>query len=106
MLRTACRSTPPGHPGDSAAPPRRWGFDYNEMIRGLWIGNSAVTKDFLTVMYRIKALGFNAVRMPMSFKARPVGGRQSPPPAGAAATGWQQARRARCCQSDVGCSVP
>ncbi len=49
------------------------------MIRGLWIGNSAVTKDFLTVMYRIKAMGFNAVRMPMSFKARPgaswVGGR-------------------------------
>ncbi len=79
------------------------------MIRGLWIGNSAVTKDFLTVMYRIKALGFNAVRMPMSFKARPgalraPGGRAGPRQA-PRHTGWQQAQRAQCYQRHVGCSV-
>jgi hypothetical protein len=40
------------------------------MIHGLWVGPNAVTQDFLTVMYRIQALGFNAVRLPMSFQAR------------------------------------
>ncbi len=40
------------------------------MINGLWQGPNAVTQDFLTVMYRIQALGFNAVRVPMSFQAR------------------------------------
>ena len=38
------------------------------MVHGLWVGPSASTQDFLTVMYRIQALGFNAVRLPMSFQ--------------------------------------
>ena len=54
----------------AAARPRRWGFEYGSMINGLWQGPNAVTQDFLTVMYRIQALGFNAVRVPMSFQAR------------------------------------
>jgi hypothetical protein len=42
------------------------------MVHGLWVTPNAVTQDFLTVMYRIRALGFNAVRLPMSFQARPA----------------------------------
>ena len=50
---------------------RRFGFETsNNMVHGLWVGPSASTQDFLTVMYRIQALGFNAVRLPMSFQAR------------------------------------
>jgi len=60
----------------------RFGFETSEnMIHGLWVGPNAVTQDFLTVMYRIQALGFNAIRLPMSFQAR------APPPA------WRALRR-------------
>ena len=41
------------------------------MVHGLWQGPSASTQDFLTVMYRIQSLGFNAVRLPMSFQVGP-----------------------------------
>ena len=40
------------------------------MIHGLY-GPDAVVEDFLTVMYRMKALGFNAVRTPISFLVWP-----------------------------------
>ena len=40
-------------------------------MHGLWQGPSASTQDFLTVMYRIQSLGFNAVRLPMSFQVGP-----------------------------------
>lgn len=42
------------------------------MIHGLWVGPNAVTQDFLTVMYRMQCLGFNAVRLPMSFQVGPA----------------------------------
>ena len=49
---------------------RRYGFETNtNMVHGLY-GPNAVVEDFLTVMYRIKALGFNAIRTPISFLVR------------------------------------
>lgn len=49
---------------------RRYGFETNtNMVHGLY-GPNAVVEDFLTVMYRIKALGFNAIRTPVSFLVR------------------------------------
>lgn len=49
---------------------RRYGFETNtNMVHGLY-GPDAVVEDFLTVMYRIKALGFNAIRTPISFLVR------------------------------------
>ena len=49
---------------------RRYGFETNtNMVHGLY-GPDAVVEDFLTVMYRIKALGFNAIRTPISFPVR------------------------------------
>jgi hypothetical protein len=47
------------------------------MVHGLWVTPNAVTQDFLTVMYRIRALGFNAVRLPMSFQARALAARRA-----------------------------
>lgn len=34
---------------------------------GLWAGTDSITKDFATIVYRLQLLGFNAVRLPMSF---------------------------------------
>ncbi|KAK9822485.1 hypothetical protein WJX81_001062 [Elliptochloris bilobata] len=46
-----------------------FGFETDtNMVHGLWVGPNAYTEDFLTVMYRIQCLGFNAVRLPMSFQ--------------------------------------
>ena len=38
------------------------------MVDGLWAGQSSLTLDFSTVAYRQALLGFNAVRLPFSFK--------------------------------------
>lgn len=35
---------------------------------GLWAGSSSMTLDYANIMLRIKSLGFNAVRLPFSFK--------------------------------------
>lgn len=35
---------------------------------GLWAGSTSLTLDFANIVLRIKALGFNAVRLPFSFK--------------------------------------
>ena len=37
---------------------------------GLWQGPSALTEDFGTIAYRMQLLGFNTVRLPMSFQVR------------------------------------
>ena len=53
----------------------RFGFETGfTMVHGLWQGPFAVTQDWLTVAYRMQLLGFNTIRLPMSF---PVDG---PPP--------------------------
>lgn len=38
------------------------------MLDGLWISSTSLTGDFATIVYRIQLLGFNAVRIPFSFK--------------------------------------
>ena len=49
-----------------------FGFETSAtMVAGLWAGSSSLTQDFKTVVWRIKLLGFNAVRLPFSFKVRP-----------------------------------
>ena len=40
----------------------------NTMVDGLWIIPDSLTVDFSTVVYRLKLLGFNAVRLPFSFE--------------------------------------
>ena len=46
-----------------------FGFDDgNTGPDGLWAGSASTTLDFANIMLRIKALGFNAVRLPFSFK--------------------------------------
>lgn len=41
------------------------------MVAGLWGDDTALTKDFGTVLYRIGLLGFNLIRLPFSFQASP-----------------------------------
>lgn len=46
-------------------------FGFNNaqtMVDGLWAGKTSLTKDFSTQIYRQQLLGFNAVRLPFSFK--------------------------------------
>lgn len=46
-------------------------FGFNNqasMVDGLWGGSNAMAGDFATVVYRMQLLGFNAVRIPFSFK--------------------------------------
>jgi len=47
-----------------------FGFENGQtFVDGLWAGTgSALTHDALTVLWRIKLLGFNALRLPFSFK--------------------------------------
>nr|QOL01204.1 putative extracellular protein TR9_013c [Trebouxia lynnae] len=46
-----------------------FGFDDgNTGPDGLWAGSNSITQDFANIVLRIKALGFNAVRLPFSFK--------------------------------------
>ena len=46
-----------------------FGFDDgNTGPDGLWAGSTSMTLDYANIMLRIKALGFNAVRLPFSFK--------------------------------------
>ena len=46
----------------------RFGFETGfTMVHGLWQGPFAVTQDWLTVAYRMQLLGFNTIRLPMSF---------------------------------------
>lgn len=40
----------------------------NSMVDGLWITPDSLTLDFATIVYRLQLLGFNAVRLPFSFK--------------------------------------
>ena len=47
-----------------------FGFETSAtMVAGLWAGSSSLTQDFKTVVWRLKLLGFNAVRLPFSFRA-------------------------------------
>jgi aryl-phospho-beta-D-glucosidase BglC (GH1 family) len=46
-------------------------FGFNNqstMVDGLWGGPDSLSYDFATVVYRLQLLGFNAVRLPFSFK--------------------------------------
>ncbi|MBA2727273.1 MAG: cellulase family glycosylhydrolase [Parachlamydiaceae bacterium] len=46
-------------------------FGFNNqstMVDGLWSGSGPLASDFATVVYRMQLLGFNAVRLPFSFK--------------------------------------
>jgi aryl-phospho-beta-D-glucosidase BglC (GH1 family) len=58
---------------DKAVPSNLKGFSWfgfntgNTMVEGLW-GRTALSTDFATVVYRQQLLGFNAVRLPFSFK--------------------------------------
>ena len=47
-----------------------FGFENGQtFVDGLWAGSgTALTHDALTVLWRIKLLGFNALRLPFSFK--------------------------------------
>ena len=40
------------------------------MVDGLWQGPNAITQNFQAIVWRIKLLGFNTVRLPFSFQAR------------------------------------
>ena len=40
------------------------------MVGGLWAGDTSLTQDFATVVWRLKLLGFNAVRLPFSFQVQ------------------------------------
>ena len=51
-----------------------FGFETSAtMVAGLWAGSSSLTQDFKTIVWRMRLLGFNAVRLPFSFK---VGGEE------------------------------
>ncbi|KAI8476670.1 MAG: glycoside hydrolase superfamily [Monoraphidium minutum] len=53
-------------------------FGFNNaqtMVDGLWAGDTSLTKDFSTQVYRMQLLGFNAVRLPFSFKDFALPGR-------------------------------
>ncbi len=46
-------------------------FGFNNqatMVDGLWSGSGPIASDFATIVYRMQLLGFNAVRLPFSFK--------------------------------------
>ena len=60
---------------------RRFGFETSAtMTAGLWAGSTSLTADFATVIWRIKLLGFNTIRLPFSFQVRGAGhGGQRPP---------------------------
>ena len=46
-----------------------FGFDDgNTIVDGLWVGSDSSTLDVATILLRMKALGFNAIRLPFSFK--------------------------------------
>ncbi|HSX37466.1 MAG TPA: cellulase family glycosylhydrolase, partial [Chlamydiales bacterium] len=46
-----------------------FGFNNGDtMVDGLWAGPDGLSLDFATVVYRMQLLGFNAVRLPFSFK--------------------------------------
>jgi aryl-phospho-beta-D-glucosidase BglC (GH1 family) len=46
-------------------------FGFNNgstMVDGLWEGSNGIAGDFATIVHRMQLLGFNAVRLPFSFK--------------------------------------
>ena len=46
-----------------------FGFETSAtMVAGLWAGSSSLTQDFKTIVWRMKLLGFNSVRLPFSFE--------------------------------------
>lgn len=48
-----------------------FGFETSStMMDGLWQGPAAITQNFEAVVWRIKLLGFNTVRLPFSFQVR------------------------------------
>ena len=47
------------------------------MTAGLWAGSTSLTADFATVIWRMQLLGFNTIRLPFSFQARPSSARFS-----------------------------
>ena len=52
-----------------AARSRRFGFETSTtFVDGLWQGPTALSEDFGTIAYRMQLLGFNTVRLPMSFQ--------------------------------------
>lgn len=53
---------------ERAASCSRFGFNTGLTFPGdLTIGTDSMTKDFRTIVWRIKQLGFNAVRLPFTF---------------------------------------
>lgn len=45
-----------------------FGFNNGQtMVDGLWAGGSAIATDFNTIVYRLRLLGFNSVRLPFTF---------------------------------------
>ena len=49
-----------------------FGFETDStMVDGLWQGPNAITQNFEAIVWRIKLLGFNTVRLPFSFQASP-----------------------------------
>lgn len=56
-------------PCDFALQVNYFGFDdANTMFDGLWGGSDSLAQDWATIVYRIQLLGFNAIRIPFSFK--------------------------------------
>ena len=46
-----------------------FGFEIGAtFVDGLWQGPTSLTLDFITILRRIKLLGFNTIRLPMSLK--------------------------------------
>lgn len=46
-----------------------FGFNNEQtMIDGLWAGGTSMSTDFSTIVYRLKLLGFNSVRLPFTFR--------------------------------------
>ena len=45
-----------------------FGFNNKQtMVDGLWAGGTSFATDFSTILYKLKALGFNTVRLPFTF---------------------------------------
>jgi aryl-phospho-beta-D-glucosidase BglC (GH1 family) len=46
-----------------------FGFNNGQtMVDGLWAGGSSFATDFSTILYKLKLLGFNSIRLPFIFK--------------------------------------
>ncbi len=62
-----CNARP--HLSNAAHRPKRFGFNVGMgMVDGLWVGGSEAATDFALIVYQIRLLGYNAVRLPFTWR--------------------------------------